>query len=79
MFVRPPKDRKKLEPLCVVAFDDLQAPRTGRSDPRDQFARVAAIGPNAFHPKLRPHVLALGENQLRSVTILDVRGVNHDD
>src|SRR4051812_15106122 len=63
-FDHPPLGQQ-LEALdVVVALDDLQDPPTEAEDPCDQLPRIAAVGPDALHP--RPPALDLrpGKDEL---------------
>ena len=71
-----PSVRQKLEALGrIAALDDFQIPPGELLDPLYQRSRVAAVGPEFFHPRTtEPNLL---DHLLGSVAILHVGGVNH--
>src|SRR3954451_5375580 len=72
-----PTLRQELEALdVVIPFHDLQDPPTQGADPSDQLSGVTTVSPNSFQPGPRPQELRLGENQFRTVPVLDLRWVN---
>ena len=60
----------------VGTFHDFQYPTAEQLRPSDQFARVAAVGPDFLQSRV--HAAKLLEHQLGAVAVLDVRGMYHD-
>lgn len=60
----------------IAAFDDLKRPLAERPQPLDEFSRIAAVRPD----ERKAGVLSfdLLKHQLRTVTILDIRGMDND-
>jgi len=56
-------------------FDNFQKPTATVFDPSDQLTRIAAIGPD--QPEPRKFAFDFLEHQLGSVTVLEIRGVDH--
>ena len=67
------QDDKAFE--IVTAFYYLQFPVALLLDPGEEFTSVTAIGPDAF--EIGKTLLASGEYQLGSITILDVGTMHH--
>ncbi len=60
----------------IAAFDDLKRPLAERLQPLDKFSCVAAVGPGERKAGILSFDLL--KHQLRTVTVLDIRGMHND-
>ena len=74
--LHPPSAGPHLKLVAVPgAFHDFQDPAGQVSDPLDQLAGLAGIGPHPLQP--RPLPLHLGQHQLGAITVLQVCRMDH--
>lgn len=72
----PPTRQDVKASSVIAAFDDLKRPSAECLQPWDEFSPVATVGPD----ERKAGILSFGllKHQLRTVTILDIRGMYND-